>query len=162
MKARIVDVQIFPRESGCFSPIADMPASDRHRIELNIEIPSSPIMREVGFIHEGANKQDILDSFDMGIRINVDQNIMMAIEVAIEAFVEDFMGQIGRDGIVQFRLNDQDSENFHDKLKRFETRWSTRIFKSFLESYRLGSRMNYEDALVVIQEYFIITPVMST
>jgi len=77
------------------------------------------------------------------------------VEDAVRGFANDVVASFGERGAFV-------PPSGNDKLDAFMKRLSERVFRDCLTEHRVSDKMSYEQALLVLQEFYVVDPIMSS
>ena len=69
----------------------------------------------------------------------------------------DFVAKVGTNGVVDFQLPD-----FDKRVEEFEVSWKKTAFTNALRNYGVTNRLTFEQALRVLEEHYIVEPIMES
>jgi len=120
---------------------------------VSIKSPGQGPMKLEAVLGGGEAGADIMESL---LRTGPKGGYGKPVEDAVKGFVEDLMAAFGESGT--FFPPSEGPE----KLDAFMKRLSERVFRDCLAEHKVAEKLSYEQALLILQEIYVVNPIMSS
>jgi len=83
------------------------------------------------------------------------------VEPVIRGFIQDLLSAFGEDG-GEGRSFAPAGDDWKSRTDGFMKRMSERVFRDCLADHKVADRLSYEQALLVLQEFYVVDPIMTS